>query len=999
MKTIVLFVISLWIILPAASQNRSWIHLTEDDGLTGNIVRTITKDNNGCLWIGTDNGLSRYNGDKFKNFYKTDGLPSNLVWALAASGEDNIYVGCYLSGLVILKNDSIKNILHTSGKYANSFREFHFSKYHKKLLAGTDFGLYILDDTTLIPVQYEKDTTKKSSILSIVEHKSRIFFNAQGDGTGGFYEVFINNKDLKKSYAKLILKTGRFASAILNDTVYTSDYHTIFAHPLSDIKKFKVYNKLDSQYFIWNMHPSGKNELLLGGFGDGRFRGNIKFYSTVTHKSVENPYKIDAQIVNGLLYDSTFNTRWVASDNGLFGLPLSPIETFEFRDKNIKDIKFKDNVLWVLTPDTIYRFINGKLQPVISKQQVQNLVLSTWNKYYAVQKRKFLELFDVNRTFNMFKFALENDKLFVITPQGSVSVPDLKTYYPLAIGVFKYTPHGIYSALDYNPLRFYPSVKDSFGYIVPKGEKGTIRSVQKIIESKGVYYFASVFYGLFALKNEKVYYLNDKNSVLDNSLNDIEKDAQGNVWCASLNGNLFQIGFTDSLVVKKVLNSKNSGLIGSTCKWLIFNKKFLFVGTNKGINIIHTTKLYSRKPIFEHFFNNYNGHEYITATSPIVDAQDNIFLRTSDRIIKITPQFLASPRLPLEIGDVFINNIKKDISELHNKKKPFSVKTIAFHFYVIKYPTSKNVHYRYRVNGGDWVSGNDISLQSLRAGTYKMELEARDKETNSISKRTVSFTINKPFWRTYWFVSLMVVLIAGFFYFLMKLRMNWLEKIHREKTMLISRNSELKLRSLQLQMNPHFIFNALNSVQSFILTQNMDEAILYLSHLASIIRTNMENASEEYIPLSNEIDFLKKYAEIEKIRFNNRLDVNFVSDVEDTNVMLPPMLIQPIMENSIKHGIRNLRTRGKLNIIFLQTDDQLKVEIKDNGVGRVFTQAKKNINHNSFGLNIINQRLELLNHRNHTDVFRMEIEDLYNENVAAGTKVTLYFQIQKVQSN
>jgi len=198
-------------------------------------------------------------------------------------------------------------------------------------------------------------------------------------------------------------------------------------------------------------------------------------------------------------------------------------------------------------------------------------------------------------------------------------------------------------------------------------------------------------------------------------------------------------------------------------------------------------------------------------------------------------------------------------------------------------------------------------------------------------------------------------------------------------------------------MNPHFIFNALTAIQSFIINKNTGESLKYLGELASIIRTNLENASEEYINLTSEIEFLQKYVEIERIRFNNKLQVYFNNDVGDSSIMIPPMIVQPLIENAIKHGIRRKSGKGIITVDFNLTGDELSVIIEDNGVGREAAKKSDNSGHNGKGLKIINQRLNLLNARYHTDKHKITIYDLFDKDTPNGTQVVINLMVKRLK--
>ncbi len=975
------------------SQTKPSITFTEEDGLAGNIVRDVVRDSNGILWIGTDFGLSKYDGNSFKNLYKKDGLPSNRVWALSVDEKNTVYAGCYKGGLVIFIDDSIEKVLYIKEKSPNSIRKLHYSNYYKKLLVGTDYGLYILQDTTLVKIYQPKDSLVKSSVLSISEYNSRIYFSVNQ----GLYELNIDTLNPNESTASYLSFTGRFSSLVMNDTLYCSDYNIIYKNPLNNIKQQYANSKVDSLFFIWTMIPFNDYELLVGGLDDGRFVGNFCVFNTKTNRLSHNPYDIKANTVLNIINDSISNTNWLCTDNGLTCLFNSPIEYNKFQSVgSIIDIGLAGDSLLVLTEDYVYYFNENKLVPIISSKRIHSRIVSDYNSWKEKFKSKFLKIFDTSRGCSFAGFTKDKDKLFINTAMGVISVPDLNTYYPFGVGTFKiFNNKSAYSNVMYTPLRYYPSIKDSIGYVPLTCSKGKVKDVFKILESKGSFYFASSYNGVYVIRDSNVYFLDSNNSVIDDFLTDIEKDDNGNVWCSSVSGNIFNVELSDSIRVKRMLNTSNSGLVGNTCKWLIFNKNYLYVGTNKGLNIISNKKLYSKNPRFEHFYNANNGFDFITAKSPIKNSNGDIYIHTLDKLIKIYSDFGLETNLNVGIRDVYIDDIKTDIEKLSGGYLSYSTKKISLNFFSAKYPTAKNIYYSYNVNRGKWINDDRIDLQSLRAGKYQILMDVFDKETNQHYSRTISFHVKNPFWVSWWFLSLSAILFGIAIYLLMRIRINRIKKIHEERTSLIIQNSELKLNSLQLQMNPHFIFNALNSIQSFIISNSIEDAMMYLGNLAGIIRTNLENASEEYVHLTNEITFLTRYIEIEKVRFKEKLTFKINNRIDDSNILVPPMLIQPIIENSIKHGILNRNGNGEISIDFYLDEDSLIVTIEDNGVGREFTKNMNGNNHNSIGLSIIKQRFDLLNKKTDTNIHKMSIVDLYNNESPIGTRVIIKLLIKR----
>ena len=207
-----------------------------------------------------------------------------------------------------------------------------------------------------------------------------------------------------------------------------------------------------------------------------------------------------------------------------------------------------------------------------------------------------------------------------------------------------------------------------------------------------------------------------------------------------------------------------------------------------------------------------------------------------------------------------------------------------------------------------------------------------------------------------------------------------------------------ELRALRSQMNPHFIFNSLNSIKSFTLNNDAESANFYLTKFSKLIRQVLDNSRNEKIPLKNEIETLTLYMDMEKLRVGDKFDyeINVNEDAEIEFIEIPPMLIQPYIENAIWHGLMPKETKGKVKINILQEEKYLKISIEDNGIGRekaAKLQSMEGNTHKSFGMKITNERLDILKQLNNIDA-KVLIEDLKdNDGNASGTKVILAIPI------
>lgn len=225
-------------------------------------------------------------------------------------------------------------------------------------------------------------------------------------------------------------------------------------------------------------------------------------------------------------------------------------------------------------------------------------------------------------------------------------------------------------------------------------------------------------------------------------------------------------------------------------------------------------------------------------------------------------------------------------------------------------------------------------------------------------------------------------------------RFKELERKQKEKTKINTRIAELELTALRSQMNPHFIFNALGSIQYFIQTQETDKADNYLSDFAMLMRKILESSKSKFITLKEEAELLRLYIGLEKIRFEEVFDYTLIIDPEiELDNPVPPMVIQPFVENAINHGIFNLKERkGELTIYFKYLSDQrIQCIIEDNGIGRKTSQLLKKSNHKSRGMEIVNERVNTINQLSEVKV-SMEIQDKYKEGKPLGTKVVILFE-------
>jgi LytS/YehU family sensor histidine kinase len=246
------------------------------------------------------------------------------------------------------------------------------------------------------------------------------------------------------------------------------------------------------------------------------------------------------------------------------------------------------------------------------------------------------------------------------------------------------------------------------------------------------------------------------------------------------------------------------------------------------------------------------------------------------------------------------------------------------------------------------------------------------------------FSIAPPFWQTWWFRIAVALFIIAILYYFIRRR----EKIKMENNQIALQIAELKLQTLQSQMNPHFIFNSLNSVQKYILEHNPAEGARYLSKFSKLIRKILDNSHHNLLPLHQIVKTLEMYIELESLRFNREFSYELLKDEDDEmmNRKLPPMLLQPFVENAIWHGLMPKEGEKKLIVAIQKKNDQLYCLIEDNGVGREKAPAAEE-GHISRGEKMITGMLESLQQLLHVKP-KIIITDLNGS--TTGTRVEIF---------
>jgi hypothetical protein len=390
----------------------------------------------------------------------------------------------------------------------------------------------------------------------------------------------------------------------------------------------------------------------------------------------------------------------------------------------------------------------------------------------------------------------------------------------------------------------------------------------------------------------------------------------------------------------------------------------------------------------------------------VIQMDGKIWVATNKGLSMFNPEELvrSSKPIPLFIQEIAIND--RDTIPLKKYNLSYTENNIKIKFIALGYQNAGKLKYRYKMLGLDtnWVytQNREIQFTTLPANNYTFLLAVLNPNgVWSKNEVRIAFTIRSPFWQKWWFIALCMVsiflIIAGLFKYRIKKN-----KAEEEKSMNLNRMlMNLRLKALRAQMNPHFTFNVMNSIQHFIINKDSESANRYLSKFSKLIRIILNNSEKNTIPIIEELKALELYLELESMRFEERFDYEILLDplMDGAIIEIPSMLIQPYIENSVKHGILPSKLKGKIIIELQQQGTILKCVIEDNGIGRAkAAENNKNNEHQSYGTSITQERLAVINELNQSTLSE-KIIDLYDEHGnGIGTRVEIYIPINETTS-
>ncbi len=1016
--------------LPGQTPSPIYHHLSQSSGLSNEFNGHFQVDKSGLLWVSSRDGLNRYDGKRVKTFrpeLNGNSLDPNITSEVFEDQKHNRWftsntaLHCIQAG-----TDSLKT-WQFSDNQNSYYYAFHLER-DSLLWVIANQHLYTvnvynkpLDITYLHPydgfvtyAQTDGEEKVTGLVRPLIEAGSGIevlSYSGSGIKRDSF---FVSSPQTRADTFVFYLTIAPDQSFWVPSTaglIHFDPIHEKILGVYKDTPEKSFFGYEDAEvwqdHFVW---VSSRDEgLLLFDQEEKQFIRKDSLF-IVDHEIVRNK-NIKSVVVDDQenLWFNVFNQGIFHSNlkNGkfdqLFALSLL-IKKESFKVNSIIELN-ENNFLVAVSQEGIYQvsFSEALLSPEIRLIDVPNCTSSQINYLYKDSDGDVWILADAKVIFwnqatgqfiqklltsqftsNLYEInpgefvLMDFNKVYHINKNGlSKSTEDLPgiipdLYLPAQL-YFDPSSRTLYISQGDNTLRVFRIAQG----IIPIDTLDNIGIVNGFYSSKRnetVWMASSTGLYQYTPSTLSAHKIQGKNIPLNQSLTHVLEDKRGRVWMSSYGGiylydpqtdSVFHFTQSDGLASMEFV--ENSGLVTS-------DGRILF-GSDRGAAMIDPEK------------------------------------------------FSLNSNLPtIILLELLVNNLAQNTLPFSQKEaRPrlkYSQNDLTLQFAALEYSDPKNNQFRYHLirNNRDTVLtafSDRVQLSELSPGKYQLDCYASNSDQIWTKKpQSYYFTILPPWYQTWWARSLGILLLLGIVYAWYRYRIHQIQKretFKRKEAEFKQKEAEFRQKEaeykqlvaetetavLRLQMNPHFIFNSLNSINSYILRKDVDTANDYLNHFARLMRMILDRSEHAYTEVAEEIELLTLYLQTESMRIGKKMTYSFEVDpnLDPDETLLPTMILQPFVENAIWHGISPKESSGHIAIRFLSGDGRLCCEVEDNGVGRNSRPKRPFKAHQSKSITITERRLEMLSTEYDVPA-KLEIIDLYSEDKQpAGTKVQLFLPI------
>ena len=935
------------------------------DGLPQSQAKNIFQDSRGFIWICTKNGLARFDGIDFINYTRKDGLPTNefssvmedslgVIWASSDFYGLSRFNGIGFTNFPVGRNFVSDPLPSSKGAYESNVIYFLAHRPDKSNVRILRFSKSKYTDYSS---RFEAlDTLSILKVCLTKEEDAFLIFDSHQ-----------NIWTWKDSILRLVSRM-KFDNMIAeNRTAIIKKGETFYEFVNGKLKVEPLENSSGEVRAGWDISPP---------------------FNTVTLFDGKTINKINLPFVPTEAFLDREGVLWFPSEKNVQRLVSSAFSSFSQPDMGIGNI-------WAIGEDRNGHFWFGSLYGDLME----------YDGISFIKRNDYKSLFGKEIPFYKGSRRMSNGDLWLSTGRG-ILVWNGKTFSRLK----DLPPNSEICYIYEDPddktimicagegLYLLRNGKRSFRRELNDSDLGVVEGVTKASDGS---YWLSGHEGLVILRGDSLYPVKEEIYPHISSYT-LVTDKFGGIWVTSEDGLYLKRKFADkfSLAIPKSLNTPANSII-------LMDSLHILVGRVSDICVIDVSRYY-KDPIkglrIYDKTDGFSGDDCLD-NGIIRDKEGNFWINTSTRVVKFEPSKLRINRTPplVNITGIFYKTDSLDWAPATRTGFYYGIppdinldwhhRTIRITYTGISTTNPEKVTYRYRLIGLNekWsqnVKERSVIYENLPHGKYRFELAAANADGITTEKPVgFEFRIPPPFWQTPLFIVLASMAFVSVNYLTTRSIIRKRHERQADDQRLKSELAHLQMNSILRQFDPHFTFNVISSVGSLIMKEKRDSAYEYITRLSGLLRSVLNDRSIIVKPLSDELEFVKSYCELQKLRFKERLNytINVSRDVDMTRT-IPKMTIQTFVENSIKHGIEHRREGGRVDIEVFKNNSGLEIIISDDGIGRE-SALQHQTSGMGQGLRTIADIFELINKVNKVQA-EVIITDLRDEG-HSGTRVRI----------
>lgn len=936
----------------SAAQEMITRQYTNRQGLPVDDVFCAAQDANGFMWFGTAFGIAYFDGRNFTHYYRNEGMINKAVTDIAAAGGDSLLFISYPDALQSISSKTGR--IQTLVQNITAFKPSRIERYGSKFFIyqpGTDqYAIWTNKELHLLNINSILKTTgvTLNALVTIKEEQTYLACT-----TAGAFIVFgngANSISVKENITCALVREG-------SNIVLAGEKNIYFTEPGRGTVMPAV--KLPPGFKVNNMVEEPGGGILLGNRDKGLLELKNEQLSDVSQQ-----HALQTGTIRRFFTDTDRNT-WFCTNGGIllkkrnaFSSPAAS----RLPNNDIEQLLVSYGQVYIGTANGLLLLRSSEMPEAVPLPASPGKAQSVEILQHAANG-KILAAVTGTETGNMPALKIRNNILlfnrefaatdgnggYWVFDEGSKNMLRYSGNNPQPVDMFSFAFSGcrkVYAHILYKGQHWFGTdkgivkIRNNRTEHIPSVLGKKLQQVFKFLVDKNNVLWLATDDGLLYYHDRSFNRFFIGEGYIANYCRDMALDGSGNKWIATWDGIV--------LITPTATRRMNirDGLISKTVNCLAVDENAgkLYAGTSNGLSMLNMNE---------------------APAQPVKKAFVHCFQRDS----------LKTP-------------------VLQNSSLPPGKYSFAFSISMPEYGFPEEITFDYRLDDGAWKQLKEytINIDDIRSGRHRFYV--RPHATGNMMNTPVTefvFTIKTPFYKKWWFIALMIALAQG----LIILAVSYINK--RKRKQAVRRHQQLlelatlRQKAFTTLINPHFIFNALNSVQNYINRQDRQAANRYLADFASLIRKNFDAAQQAFIPLNKELESIKLYLQLEQMRFPGKFDyeLSVAEDIDTEEIMIPSMIVQPFLENAILHGLSQRESEGLLWVQFDHLNGALHIEITDNGIGMEKSRASRSgSTHNSRGMQLIKEKLNVLSRFGGRPV-SLEIKEAYPGSENPGVRITI----------